>query len=313
MKLNIGLIGHGYWGKNILRNLKNFTNFNKIYCLDKDKYQNSKNIFFFINETLFFKKQIDLFIITTPTNTHLKFIEKCLKLNKYVCITKPVFKNLKELNYIEKKYKNLNKIFADHTYIYHPSITYIKQLIKKKSLGKIIYFDSERISFGKFYEDNDVIDDLAIHDFYLLDYFFPDHKFNFSNKAISKNFGKKIYFSNVSLRSKKNLFVNIKVNWFSPFKSRKIIIAGEKKTIVFDDSLSDEKIKIYKKGIKMKNFNKKKIWEYRIGSIETPYVSPKESLNVMLQNFFKFSSGGKVPTNFNHIKKVFKLHDLVKK
>ena len=63
----------------------------------------------------------------------------------------------------------------------------------------------------------------------------------------------------------------------------------------------------------MKNFKKQKNWEYRIGGMEVPYISPKESLNIMLQNFFKFSSGDKVPTNFNHIKRVFKLHALVKK
>ena len=313
MTINVGLIGYGYWGKNILRNLKNFTNINNIYCLDHLNYKNSKKIFFYKNEKLFFKTPIDVFIVATPTRTHLRFLKKCLKLNKHVCVTKPVFKNLKQLNSLDKKFYNLDKIFADHTYIYHPSIIFIKNLIKNNVLGKIIYFDSERISFGKFYEDNDVIDDLAIHDLYLLDYFFPNDKFTYSRKSVSKNFGNKIYFSNIALRSKKNLFVNIKVNWFSPFKSRRIIISGEKKTVVFDDTLTDEKVKIYKKGIKMKNFKKQKTWEYRIGGMEVPYISPKESLNIMLQNFFKFSSGNKVPTNFNHIKRVFKLHALVKK
>ena len=102
-------------------------------------------------------------------------------------------------------------------------------------MGKVIYYDSERISFGKFYEDNDVIDDLAIHDMYLLSYLFPNEKFVKCKTSYSKNFGKKNYFSNITLKSNRNFFANIKVNWFSPFKSRRIIIAGNKKTLVFID------------------------------------------------------------------------------
>ncbi len=311
--MKIGLIGYGYWGKNILRNLNNFNNIKSIYCLDKNIYRNYSNIFFYDNEKIFFNKKIDLYIIATPTKTHKKFIEKCLNLDKFVCVTKPVLKSNKELNLVLKKYKNANKLFADHTYIFHPSIQIIKRLIEKGILGKVIYYDSERISFGKFYEDNDVIDDLAIHDMYLLSYLFPNEKFVKCKTSYSKNFGKKNYFSNITLKSNRNFFANIKVNWFSPFKSRRIIIAGNKKTLVFNDLLPDEKLKIYDKGIELKNLEKNKIWEYRIGKIETPYVPLKESLNVMLKTFFKFALGNRVETDISHIKKVFKLHELIKK
>ena len=77
--------------------------------------------------------------------------------------------------------------------------------------------------------------------------------------------------------------------------------------------LPDEKLKIYDKGIELKNIDKNKIWEYRIGKVETPYVPLKESLNIMLKTFFKFANGSRVETDIYHIKKVFKLHELIKK
>ena len=98
---------------------------------------------------------------------------------------------------ISKKHKNTNKIFLDHTYLYHPAINKIKKIIEKNIIGKLIYFDSERISFGKFYHDQNVIEDLAIHDLYILDYLTGGKKPKSIQVMKSKNYGNKIYFSNI--------------------------------------------------------------------------------------------------------------------
>ena len=117
-------------------------------------------------------------------------------------------------------------IFLDHTYLYHPTINYIKNYYQK-NLGKLIYYDSERINFGKFYKDVDVIEDLAVHDIYILDYLL-DGKLPNSVRTIShRNFGNKKYLSNITLKYKNGFFANIKVSWYSPLKSRRILLAGK--------------------------------------------------------------------------------------
>ena len=93
--MNIGLIGFGYWGNNIYRNLYNSDNIKKIFIFDinKKKFRINKKTSIYTDEKNFREKQINSFIIATPTSTHLKYITKCLNLKK-VCVTKPITKNI---------------------------------------------------------------------------------------------------------------------------------------------------------------------------------------------------------------------------
>ena len=253
--MNIGLIGLGYWGKNLYRNLLITDKVKQIYVLDFQvkNFKKNKKVSFYQDSNLFFNnKDIDAFIISTPTSTHYKYLKKCLTLDKFVCVTKPITKNISELLKLKKEFKNINKIFLDHTYLFHSSIDFIKKYVQKKQLGKLIYYDSERISFGKFYKDVDVIDDLAIHDLYILDHIMKGqipHKILVTSH---NNFGNKNFLSNITLKYRSGFFANIKVSWYSPIKSRRILLAGNKKIIEFDDNESDKKIKIYNKGIEYK-------------------------------------------------------------
>jgi predicted dehydrogenase len=253
--MNIGLIGTGYWGKNLLRNLLIHQKVNKINVLDFNlkNIKKSPHIEYFDNKKKFFSiKDIDIYLIATPTKSHFSYITECLKLDKFVCITKPFTTDYKQVQKLQNNFKNTNKIFLDHTYLFHSSIRYMKSLVSKKKLGKLIYYDSERISFGKFYNDVDVIDDLAIHDLYILDYLLNGEMPNKIRVNSHNIFGNKNFISNISLNYPSGFFANIKVSWYSPIKSRRILLAGNKKIVEFDDNENDKKIKIYNKGIEYK-------------------------------------------------------------
>ncbi len=313
--MNIGLIGLGYWGKNLYRNLLITDKVKQIYVLDfqEKNFKKNKKVSFYQDSKLFFNnKDIDAFIISTPTSTHYKYLKKCLTLDKFVCVTKPITKNISELLKLKKKFKNINKIFLDHTYLFHSSIDFIKKYVQKKKLGKLIYYDSERISFGKFYKDVDVIDDLAIHDLYILDHIMKGQIPYKILVTSHNNFGNKNFLSNITLKYRSGFFANIKVSWYSPIKSRRILLAGNKKIIEFDDNESDKKIKIYNKGIE---YNKKNVnqWLYRTGSIEVPNILHKESLAVMINDYINFIKNKKKDySKFKHAERVMKVHKLVK-
>ena len=107
---------------------------------------------------------------------------------------------------------------------------------------------------------------------------------------------------------------SIKVSWFSPYKSRKVIIAGTKKTIVFDDTLPMDNVKIFEKGVVIKQKNKERIWDYRTGNMMSPNITNRESLNLMLEKFFDFcKTKKKVETGIDHINRVYSLYDKVQK
>ena len=313
--MNIGLIGLGYWGKNILRNLIINDKFDNIYVFDKifNKVISRKNIFYIKNIRDLYSKDIDIFIITTPTKSHFKFIHDCLVLNKVVCVTKPFTSNYNEVMKLQNKFKKIKNIFLDHTYLFHSSIRYMRSLINKKKLGKLIYYDSERISFGKFYNDVDVIDDLAVHDLYILDYLLKGEMPN-KIKVYSHNiFGNKNFISNISLNYKSGFFANIKVSWYSPIKSRRILLAGDKKIVEFDDNENDKKIKIYNKGIEYNPKMKINQWLYRTGEIEIPNIFHKESLSVMINELISYSKSKSKNTEiFQHGKRVMNLLNKIK-
>jgi predicted dehydrogenase len=315
--MNIGLIGTGYWGKNLLRNLLIQDKIKNIFVLDYN-IQNIKknpNVQYFNNKKDFFSiNDIDLFVISTPTKFHYEYISECLKLDKFVCVTKPFVSNIKEVLSLKKKYKNTHKIFLDHTYLFHSSIKYLKSLIAGNKLGKLIYYDSERISFGKFYSDVDVIDDLAIHDLYILDFLLKGKMPNKIEVNSHNIFGNKNFISNISMKYSDGFFANIKVSWYSPIKSRRILLAGNKKIVEFDDNENDKKIKLYNKGIDYKPTNKINQWLYRTGEIEIPNIFHQESLTVMINEFIKYSKSKKKNYEiFKHGERVMKVLSQIKK
>ena len=314
--MNVGLIGTGYWGKNLLRNLLVHQNIKKIFVLDTKltNIKKSLNVEYFSDKKKFFLlTEIDFFLIATPTKTHYEYISACLKLNKFVCVTKPFTSNYKEVLKLQKKFKNTEKIFLDHTYLFHSSIMYMKSLINNKNLGKLIYYDSERISFGKFYKDVDVIEDLAVHDLYILDYLLNGQMPKEITVNTNKIFGNKNFISNISLKYASGFFANIKVSWYSPIKSRRILLAGNKKIIEFDDNESDKKIKIYNKGIEYNPSKKINQWLYRTGEIEIPNIFHQESLSVMINEFINHYKSNKQNKNrFNHAKRVMRVLGQIK-
>jgi predicted dehydrogenase len=315
--MNIGLIGLGYWGKNLYRNLITNNQINNIYILDfkVKKFDKRSDVVFFSNKKKFFNehKNIDAFIIATPASTHYEFLIECLKLDKHVCVTKPFTSNYNQIKKIKKNFKNQDKIFLDHTYLFHSSIRYMKSLIDKKKIGKLIYYDSERISFGKFYNDVDVIDDLAVHDLYILDYLLDGEMPNKIAVNSHNIFGNKNFISTISLKYLSGFFANIKVSWYSPIKSRRILLAGNKKIIEFDDNESDKKIKVYNKGIELTPQKKINQLLYRTGEIEIPNIFHKESLSVMINDLLKFSQDSRKNKNlFNHGDRVMKVLNQIK-
>tara|TARA_B100000787_G_scaffold169285_1_gene160054 strand:+ start:1398 stop:2351 length:954 start_codon:yes stop_codon:yes gene_type:complete len=315
--MNVGLIGTGYWGKNLLRNLLTQEDVKNIFVLDYniENIKKNPNVKYFSSKKKFFAiKDIDIFMISTPTKFHYEYIVECLKLDKFVCITKPFTSNSSQVLKLKKIFKNTEKIFLDHTYLFHSSIRYLKKLLLSKKLGKLIYYDSERISFGKFYKDVDVIDDLAIHDLYILD-FLLDGAMPSKIKVNSQNiFGNKNFISNISLNYPSGFFANIKVSWYSPIKSRRILLAGNKKIVEFDDNENDKKIKVYNKGIDYNPSNKINQWLYRTGEIEIPNIFHQESLTIMINEFIKHSKSKKKNKSiFEHGERVMKVLSQIKK
>ena len=299
--INIGIIGYGYWGPNLVRNFNNSDQFKvKAVCdLDRMKLEPLQQAYPFINidktfDELITDSSIDAIAIATPISTHYDLSIKALQTGKHVFVEKPMADtSLKCMQLIEESEKRNLVLFVDHTFPYTESVNKIKHLITNNILGEIYYFDSTRVNLGLFDFDSSVIWDLAIHDLSIVEYLFDTKPISVSGVGKANIDGQPINIASISLNFNNNLYVHINVNWLSPVKIRKILISGDKKMLVYDDIEPTEKIKIYDKGIDVYDdltINKIK-YGYRSGDVNAPYLQQEEPLLKVVENFADVING----------------------
>ena len=254
--LNFALIGYGYWGPNVARNLyKNKqVNFKYICDLKQERLDLAKDLY--ANDILYTKSfddvidddSIDAVCLAVETSAHYELGKRVIESGKHLYVEKPFTDNvaqaieLKELAAI----KGIT-IHVDHIMIYHPAIVKIKEIMDAGELGDVIYMDCSRMNLGKVKNDVSAMWDLSVHDLSIIDYLS-----NGTEVKSVKSMGKIIYSTRPSvtfITADYGAFLaNIKANWISPIKERKLIIAGTKKMIVYDDVDVLNKLIVYDKG-----------------------------------------------------------------
>lgn len=302
-KLAVAVIGLGYWGPNILRNLLKIPSVTKVYGCDLDEKKlacikkefpnvQTSNDFSIILAT----KEIDAVVIATPLKSHFQLGKQALLANKHVLIEKPMTENSKqarELISLAQKQKKI--LMVGHTFIYSETVNAMKAAIKKKTLGKIYYYDSSRINLGLIQQDANVVWDLAPHDLSILRYLFPEKPI--SVQAFASSFiGKQYEIAHIFIRFEKGISAHIHVSWLSPVKIRSTIIGGSKKMIVCNEIEPSEKIKIYDKGVvppleSITPFAP----AYRSGDVIIPHIPQKEALLTQLSHFVTCIKKNKKP------------------
>ncbi len=307
--LKIGVIGYGYWGPNIVRNFNSINGAQVIEVCDKNPsaLQRVKKIYPNVEtHTDYHKitasKSIDAVAIVTPVSTHYELSKNALQNGKHVFVEKPFTATAAQaedlINLADKKHL---KIMVDHTFIFTGAVRKIKQIINENILGNLYYYDSTRVNLGLFQHDINVIWDLAPHDFSIMDYVIAEkpsavvacgtsHVNGFEDIAYIT-----VHFDN-------NLIAHFNVNWLSPVKVRTTLIGGEKKMLVWNDISSDEKIKVYDKGIEIKNregiYNL--LVSYRSGDMWAPKLEQKEALSFETKYFVDCIVNDETPINDGH-------------
>ncbi len=292
-KIIIAVIGLGYWGPNILRNLLKIPEVTKIYGCDMNPKALSRIAKDFPNVTLINSyeeilslPEVDAVIIATPLITHFALTQMALRAKKHVLVEKPMCQTSKEAKkLISLALKNEKQLMVGHTFVYSETVKKIKQLVDKKKLGKIYYYDSTRINLGIIQKDANVIWDLAPHDLSIISYLFPEKAI--AVQAFGSSFiGKTSEVAHIFVRFENNISAHIHVSWLSPVKIRAILIGGSKKMIVYNDIEPSEKLKIYDKGITPQPVSVTPFSPaYRSGDVVIPRLEQKEALYNELDHF----------------------------
>lgn len=295
MNKRVALVGYGYWGPNLLRNLFDTPGCDVVYCCDQDekklelvgkRYPGIKLTSSF--DAVIKDQTIDAVVLVTPTKTHWPLARRAIKYGKDVLLEKPMTATATEarkLTALARKNKRI--VMVDHTFLFNPAVTLIKKTIESGDLGGILYIDSIRVNLGLFQKDANVIFDLASHDFSIINYLLGTSPKSVSASA-NIHFGKNEDVAHVFADYPKGISAHVHVSWLSPVKIRQMLIVGSKKMIVYDDIEPTEKVKVYDSGVvarKLRGEVEQMKIGYRTGDVLIPKIDIVEPLSLLAKEF----------------------------
>jgi predicted dehydrogenase len=307
--VRIGVIGYGYWGPNIVRNLQGLDSTRTELICDSSAFAQARarkahpgvKIVSDANEVLG-SPDIDAVAIITPVWTHYELAKKALENGKHVFIEKPFASNSGQAQQLIDlaAQKNL-KIMVDHTFLFTGAVRKIRELTESGALGDLYYYDSLRINLGLFQHDVSVIWDLAPHDLAIMDYVIKgDPEAVVATGERHLNGVEDVAYMTVYFPH--NVIAHINVNWLSPVKIRTTLIGGQKKMLVWNDLVADEKVRVYDKGVQITSGEgiRNLLVSYRTGDMWAPQLEQLEALHVELDYFAKCIANDETPFNDGH-------------
>jgi predicted dehydrogenase len=304
--IRIGAIGYGYWGPNVVRNLHGLDNCRVTAICDQNQtaLRRASKAFSDIELTTDLTKvltspDLDAVAVITPVWTHFELAKRALENGKHVFVEKPFTSTTQQAEeLIELAERKHLKIMVDHTFLFTGSVRKIRQLVDDGTLGSLYYFDSIRVNLGLFQHDVNVMWDLAPHDLSIMNYIIREKP-----EAVVATGGRHLNgladVAFITVYFPSNVVAHINVNWLSPVKIRTTLIGGEKKMLVWDDLEADEKIKVYDKGVQIKNGQGlyDLLVSYRSGDVWAPKVEQTEALKVELEYFLDCIANDRTPLN----------------
>src|SRR5881296_2508528 len=304
--LKLGVIGYGYWGPNIVRNFSSQPDCQLVAICDKKPkavaqvLSRHPAVHATSNpDEVTSSPKVDAVAIVTPVSTHYELARKALENGKHVFVEKPftaTSAQAEELIELADR-KNL-QIMVDHTFLFNGAVRKIKELVDGGVLGPLYYYDSTRVNLGLFQHDANVVWDLAPHDLSIIDYLIPGGPQGVvATGETHVNGAEDMAFITMFFPDK--VIAHLNVNWLSPVKVRTTLIGGEKKMLLWNDLESDEKVKLYDRGVQITN--RQGLYDllvnYRSGDMWAPQLEQVEALRQELAYFVDCISNDQTPMN----------------
>jgi predicted dehydrogenase len=294
--VRVGVIGHGYWGPNLVRNFADHPGSEVVQVADlrSERLTPINRRYPGVVTTTDYRDllkdpSIEAIIISTPISTHFDLALESLRAGKHVLVEKTLTAtSAQALRLIEEADRRRLVLTVDHTFVYSGAVQKIKELVDAGRLGNISYWDSVRVNLGLFQPDVDVMWDLAVHDLSIMDTIIGAMPTAVAATGISMVPGRPINTGYLTCFFEGNLLAHFHVNWLAPVKIRRTLIGGDAQMIVYDDLEPSEKVKIYDRSVAIDTPSEEAyqlMVGYRVGDMWAPRVSLTEALRVETQHF----------------------------
>ena len=295
---NIGVIGCGYWGPNLLRNFADHeaAQLRWICDTDEDRLASMSRRYPIPQTTTDYRALVndpglDAVAVVTPVPTHYPIARELLAAGKHVLVEKPLTATAREAEeLIELAEKNQLTLMVDHTFIYTGAVRKMKEIVRSGELGDLLYFDSVRINLGLFQRDINVLWDLAPHDLSIMDYLIeqqPQAISALGSCHIEQGIENIAY---LVMLFPDDFIAHFHFNWLAPVKIRRTMIAGSSKMILYDDIEPTEKVRVYDKGVTTNPVGDREadyqtLVSYRTGDVWAPRLDSTEALRYVVAEF----------------------------
>ena len=307
-KTKVAVVGCGYWGQNLIRNLADLAdvevkavcdfNLNALAQVKRryptlDLKQNFQDVAA--------DHRIDAVVVATPVATHYSFARQALSAGKHVLVEKPLAttsRQVQELIALAERQRRV--LMVDHTFLYTSAVRRVKTLIDAGELGDLLYFDSVRLSLGLVQSDVNVLWDLGPHDFSVMNFLCAKDPVSISAigmRHLNCSFENIAYVSAVY---ENNVTAHFHFNWLAPVKVRKMLVGGTRKMIVYDDMEASEKVKLYGNGLSVRHDSKSReelLTGFQNGDMLAPHLETGEALRGMARDFIDAINDHRLPVS----------------
>jgi len=305
-QINVGVVGCGYWGPNLIRNFRSLPECNlKVMCdVSESRLKHLRSLYPEVEgetsyERMLARADIDAVVIATSVRTHFPMAKASLLAGKHTLIEKPMAASVEQCEELIALARTKGLVLmVGHTFLYSAPVRKIKEIVDSHAIGDIRYISARRLNLGLFQKDINVAWDLAPHDISIILYIMQEmpHSVNCRGGAhITKGIED---VTSMSLHFSKERSAIIHSSWHDPRKVREMTIVGSKRMIVYDDILAQEKIKIFDARVErpphydtFAEFQ----YAYHYGDIYSPYIKQDEPLKTECQHFLECIHRGATP------------------
>jgi predicted dehydrogenase len=304
-RLRFGVIGYGYWGPQLTRNLDRLPFGEVAYVADLAEQRRESARFEFpsaritdsLDEVL--QSDVDAVVIATPIRTHFALARRALEHGKHVFVEKPLTANSAQAIELMHQAEAADRVLmVGHTFMYNPAVEELRRLMLSGALGRLYYIDSVRVNLGLFQPDINVMWDLAPHDLSILSYVLGQHPQRVAAHGGSYVRGQVHDVVYMTLEYPDGLLAHLHVSWLNPSKVRRFTLVGDKQMAVYDDVEATEKVRVFNRGVDSpahtSTFGEFQL-SYRYGDIVSPHIQWAEPLALECRHFAECIMEGHTP------------------
>jgi predicted dehydrogenase len=304
MPVRIGVIGLGYWGPNLVRNLYEVPDAELVYVCDlrRDALDAIRRRIPGVRRTTSFQELLDdrsveAVVISTPVSSHYELAAAALKAGKHVFVEKPFAASTAEaLDLIALAEEGELVLMPGHTFLYSPPVNTVRTMIQSGDLGQVYFISTSRVNLGLHQSDVSVAWDLGPHDFSILRYWLDETPSHVSAVTRSCVFPDTPDVAFINLEFPSGTIAHVELSWLAPSKLRRTTVVGSQKMVVYDDT-SNEPVRVFDSGASLRNpetFGEYTL-TYRTGDIVSPRVDVAEPLALEMTDFCEAIRSGRQP------------------